>query len=118
MWARSLLSPTLFESTGTHYNYFRDYDPAIGRYVQSDPEGLRAGISTFSYVDNDPMDGIDPTGLSRMYGMWCGPEWTGGHKKSFDRLTLHERVRAKQPIDPLDIACRTHDICYGGCRAE
>lgn len=50
--------------------------------------------------------------------MWCGPDWTGGHKKSFEKLTLHERVRAKQPIDPLDGACKTHDICYGGCRAE
>ena len=28
------------KETNTHYNYFRDYDPAIGRYVQSDPIGL------------------------------------------------------------------------------
>ncbi len=26
--------------TGLHYNYFRDYDPTIGRYVESDPIGL------------------------------------------------------------------------------
>jgi RHS repeat-associated protein len=27
--------------SGLHYNYFRDYDPATGRYVESDPVGLR-----------------------------------------------------------------------------
>jgi RHS repeat-associated protein len=26
--------------TGTRYNYYRDYDPAVGRYEQSDPIGL------------------------------------------------------------------------------
>ena len=48
--------------TGTHYNYFRDYDPAIGRYVQSDPIGLKGGFNTFGYVDANPLDGSDPTG--------------------------------------------------------
>jgi len=28
------------EETGLHYNYFRDYDPGIGRYIESDPIGL------------------------------------------------------------------------------
>ena len=27
------------QETDLHYNYFRDYDPATGRYVQSDPTG-------------------------------------------------------------------------------
>ena len=32
--------------TGLHYNYFRDYDPAVGRYVQSDPIRLEGGLNT------------------------------------------------------------------------
>ena len=49
--------------TGKHYNYFRDYDPAIGRYAQSDPIGLRGGLNTFGYVKSNPLARKDPKGL-------------------------------------------------------
>ncbi len=44
------------------YNYFRDYDPAIGRYVESDPSGLDGGINTYAYVVNRPTMLHDPVG--------------------------------------------------------
>jgi RHS repeat-associated protein len=49
--------------TGFHYNYFRDYDPGTGRYVQSDPIGLDGGISTYGYANGSPTMYSDPDGL-------------------------------------------------------
>jgi hypothetical protein len=41
----------------------RDFDPAIGRYVESDPLGLKAGIDPYLYVSADPLGASDPLGL-------------------------------------------------------
>ena len=49
--------------TGLAYNYYRDYSPDIGRYVESDPVGLVAGLNTYSYVGASPLVFSDPKGL-------------------------------------------------------
>lgn len=49
--------------TGLNYNYYRDYNPSIGRYIEADPIGLDGGINLFVYVANSPIIKIDPQGL-------------------------------------------------------
>lgn len=50
--------------TGLIYNYKRDFDPQTGRFVESDPIGLKAGWNTYAYVADKPVGFADPSGLS------------------------------------------------------
>jgi RHS repeat-associated protein len=50
-------------ATGLYYNYFRDYEPGTGRYVESDPVGLKGGVSTYAYVSSNPLGYSDASGL-------------------------------------------------------
>lgn len=51
------------KETNLHYNYYRDYDPSLGIYKQSDLIGLRGGVNTYSYVRATPLTARDVRGL-------------------------------------------------------
>lgn len=49
--------------TGLNQNWNRDYDPAVGRYTESDPLGLTSGVDTYVYALNMPTMNDDQKGL-------------------------------------------------------
>ncbi len=54
--------------TGLNYNYFRDYNLMIGRYVEVDTIGIRKGMNhLYVYVGNNPLVWTDPRGLMGTY---------------------------------------------------
>jgi RHS repeat-associated protein len=54
--------------TGWSQNGFRDYAPNLGRYLESDPIGLVGGLNTYGYVNNNPVNSIDPQGTQAIGG--------------------------------------------------
>jgi RHS repeat-associated protein len=92
--------------TGLHYNYFRDYDASIGRYVESDPIGLLGGINTYAYVRNTPITNLDMLGLmgsrgNQTYGCGSGASqpWVPNNPLGY----------------PFLDCCNDHDRCYDDC---
>jgi uncharacterized protein RhaS with RHS repeats len=56
----------------------RDYDPSLGRYLQSDPIGLMGGLDTYTYVGGNPVNYVDPFGLwTVQIGFTVGGTWLG-----------------------------------------
>ena len=50
-------------TSGLYQNWHRDYDPTLGRYLETDPIGLAGGTNLYAYVDGNPVNLIDPMGL-------------------------------------------------------
>jgi RHS repeat-associated protein len=98
--------------TGLHYNWHRYYDPKTGRYISSDPIGLRGGLNTYVYVENNPLRWTDPQGL------WSG-NVLPGFKPQDEVCTVGPLSSAANRNPCVRQCCVLHDACYtaNGCNA-
>ena len=96
--------------TGLHYNYFRDYDPSVGRYVESDPIGLLGGLNTYRYAMDSPSVVADRFGLMGSRGNLHAFDGCGPNGQFLEWLI---------PDSPLGFdfrkCCDKHDDCYDDC---
>nr|VFJ44556.1 MAG: RHS repeat-associated core domain-containing protein [Candidatus Kentron sp. FW] len=49
--------------TGLYYYRARYYDPEVGRFLTEDPLGFKAGVNFYRYVENNPVNFNDPSGM-------------------------------------------------------
>jgi RHS repeat-associated protein len=121
---------------GLHQNYFRDYDPATGRYPESDPMGLAGGsYSTYVYGNGNPLSRTDPTGRNAVaipvgVGIAVGvaacyliPNCWQGLEQAIDGL-LHPPAASPFPVSPSGARATEHseserkaaeDECHDEC---
>ena len=87
------------EESGLHYNRARYYDPSVGRFISTDPIGLRGGLNLWQYVDN-PIEWIDPLGLARIKNAIDGARRED---------VFNAQMRAKRPNATVQCQCYLRD---------
>ncbi len=96
-------------------NWNRDYDPTIGRYIQSDPIGLSAGINTYAYTLDEPTILTDPNGKGALGSLLGGAPGSllEDLLNSIDRLA-RDTTGGVCPEDP-DRCKKAADLCHEEC---
>ena len=73
--------------TGLSDNRARWYEPGSGKFINEDPSGFKGGdANLYRYVGNDPLDQVDPSGLSASWAKNLGSGFYGSSSSSSSSL--------------------------------
>lgn len=81
------------KESGLHHNYFRDYEPKTGRYIESDPIGLAGGAAVYLYSDGRPTAIVDRLGLDGSAAWLTATYYVGN--RNYAVLSPDPRVRGR-----------------------
>ncbi len=108
-------------TTRLHYNRYRYFDPSTGIYLTSDPIGLIGGINLFVYSENNPINLVDPWGLTTGVVVKPGPQGLDPSAHPVfqpgtyeNQLIANDLNRVTWLIDPRPLMRDAGHLLFGG----
>jgi len=86
--------PWIAEAGLYHYRA-RAFNPAMGRFMQTDPVGYAGGMNIYAYVRNNPVNRSDPMGLQDQHVVVDGPEGGAGDCDAGELFDADPRANAQ-----------------------
>src|SRR6185312_11334573 len=100
--------------SGLSQNWHRDYDPATGRYIQSDLSGLEGGVNTYTYALNGPLVSFDVMGDTVKSNSRYFLDWLlgrGPRQRNYGRST----TETKEMMNSPDVEAMREQYIRNGC---
>jgi RHS repeat-associated protein len=89
---------------GLHYNWYRHYDPTLGRYVRPDPLGVAGGPSVYAYARSSPITYVDPRGDQWANVAGAAAGFVGGFAGSLFEQGIHQALSGELCPPPINVS--------------